>query len=165
MRHHLKGFLRRDGAHPVVQFIKYGMAGGLATAVDIVVFYLLAWKFLPALTSNDQLVELLNISITPVSETTRQWHYALDRGLTFLVSNMTAYIANVLWVFTPGRHSRWKEITLFYLVSGISFVIATGLSTGLIAWVGCTTTTAFLVNMVCSLLINFVCRKYLVFNG
>lgn len=164
MRQLLQQFLRRD-AHPVVQFIKYGMAGGLATAVDIVVFYLLAWKVLPALTANDQLVELLGLNITPVTEGVRQWHYVVNRTMTFMVSNLTAYVANVLWVFTPGRHSRAKEILLFYLVSGISFFIATALSTGLIAWFGCTTTTAFLVNMVCSLLINFVCRKYFVFNG
>lgn len=164
MRQLLQQFLRRD-AHPVVQFIKYGMAGGLATAVDILVFYLLAWKVLPALTANDQLVELLGVSITPVTESVRQWHYVVNRTLTFMVSNLTAYVANVLWVFTPGRHSRVKEILLFYLVSGISFFIATALSAGLIVWFGCTTTTAFLVNMVCSLLINFVCRKYFVFKG
>ncbi len=164
MRELLQKFLRKD-AHPVVQFVKYGMAGGLATAVDIVVFYLLAWKVLPALTANDQLVELLGVSITPVSESVRQWHYVANRGLTFMVSNFTAYVANVLWVFTPGRHSRFKEILLFYLVSGISFLIATGISAGLIAWFGCTTTTAFLVNMVCSLMINFVCRKYFVFKS
>lgn len=164
MKQHIQRFLSRD-AHPVAQFIKYGMAGGLATAVDIVIFYLLAWKVLPALTVNDQLVELLGLAITPVTESVRQWHYVADRSLTFLVSNMTAYVANVLWVFTPGRHGRVKEILLFYAVSGISFVVATGISTGLIAWFGCTTTTAFLVNMVCSLMINYVCRKYFVFKG
>ena len=164
MRHHVQRFLSRD-AHPVVQFIKYGMAGGLATAVDIVVFYFLSWKVLPALTANDQLVELLGLSITPVSEGVRQWHYVANRVMTFMVSNFTAYVANVLWVFTPGRHSRIKEIALFYAVSGISFFIATALTTGMIRWFGCTTSTALLVNIVCSLMINYVCRKYVVFKG
>lgn len=164
MRDFLRKSLSRD-AHPVVQFIKYGMAGGLATAVDIGVFYTLSWLVLPALTANDQLVRLFGMEITPVTESARQWHYVVNRALTFLVSNLTAYVANVLWVFTPGRHSRVKEIALFYAVSGIAFSIATGVSYALIKWYACTTTTAFLVNLVCSLMINFVCRKYLVFKG
>ncbi len=41
-------FLQRD-AGPVVQFIKYAIAGGSATGVDVLVFYLAAWKLIPAL--------------------------------------------------------------------------------------------------------------------
>jgi putative flippase GtrA len=163
MRNVLQQFLRRE-AHPLVQFIKYGMAGGLATVVDIVVFYALAWLVLPALTSDDQMVRLLNLSITPVTEAVRLRNYVFDRTITFLFSNFAAYAANVLWVFTPGRHSRTKEIALFYLVSGTSYLIGTGLSSFLIAR-GATTTTGYLVNMVSSLLINYVCRKFIVFKG
>ena len=36
-------------SHPVVQFIKYGIAGGIATAVDIGLFYFLSLKVFPAL--------------------------------------------------------------------------------------------------------------------
>ncbi len=44
----LQQFLQRD-ADPVVQFIKYAIAGGSATGVDVLVFYLVAWKLIPAL--------------------------------------------------------------------------------------------------------------------
>ncbi len=159
----IQQFLRRE-SHPVVQFIKYGLAGGLATAVDIVVFYALSWKVLPALTSDDQVVRLLGIGIVPVTEALRLRNYVFNRTITFIFSNFTAYIANVLWVFTPGRHSRAKEIGLFYLVSGTSYLIGTGLSAFVIHR-GATTTTGYVLNMVCSLLINYVCRKFIIFKG
>ena len=117
----LQRFLRRE-THPLVQFIKYGLAGGIATVVDIVLFYVLALKVFPALTSDDKIVTLLHLNIQPVEETVRSYHYVLTRALGFLFSNFTAYITNVLWVFQPGKHSRAKEIALFYAVSGISFV-------------------------------------------
>lgn len=164
IREKLAAFARHD-VHPALQFIKYVMAGGLATVVDVVVFYLLAWKFFPALTVDDKLVQLLGINITVVAETVRANHYILDRCITFFFSNMSAYIANVLWVFTPGRHSRSKEIVLFYAVSGISFLVATGLSWAFIKFGGFTTSFAYLINMIVSVLINYVCRKFYVFKG
>lgn len=163
MRNLIQQFLRRE-AHPVVQFIKYGMAGGLATVVDMTVFYTLSWKILPALTSDDQMVRLLGMSIVPVTEAIRLRNYVFNRTITFLFANFAAYVANVLWVFTPGRHSRAKEIGLFYLVSGVSYLIGTGLSAYAIH-LGAKTTTGYLINMVCSLTINYVCRKFIIFKG
>ena len=37
----------------LIQFIKYGIAGGLATVVHMFVFFLMAWKVCPALTAKD----------------------------------------------------------------------------------------------------------------
>lgn len=163
MRNLVQQFFRRE-AHPIVQFIKYGLAGGLATFVDVILFYTLSWRVLPALTSDDQMVRLLGLSITPITEAIRLRNYVFDRTITFMFSNLMAYVVNALWVFTPGRHSRAREIGLFYLVSGISYLIGTGLS----AWIihrGATTTTGYAVNMVCSLMINYVCRKFIIFKG
>ena len=164
MKNILQQFLRRE-SHPLIQFIKYGLAGGAATAVDIVVFYLLSWLVFPALTSDDRLVTLLNLDIRPVEELVRSRHYYLNRSITFLFSNFTAYVINVLWVFEPGRHSKAKEIGLFYAVSGVSFLIGTTIGWALIRFAGFTTTTAFLANLVASVLINYVARKYYVFKG
>lgn len=160
----LQQFLRRD-AHPAVQFIKYGMAGGLATAVDLALTFFLSWKFLPALTSSDKLVTLTGIAITPVAESSRWVNYFIDCGLAFLVANFVAYVANVLWVFEPGRHSRRKEIALFYLVSGLSFVIGTGLAAALIRFGGLETSYAKIVNMFASVMINYAGRKFFIFKG
>ena len=164
MRNVLQQFLRRE-AHPLVQFIKYGMAGGLATVVDVLLFYFLSWLIFPALTADDKLVTLLNLDIKPVEEMVRGQHFILNRAITFMFSNLTAYIANVLWVFEPGRHSRGKEITLFYIVSGASFLVGTGLGWVLINFWGLSTTSAYIANIFSSVMINYVFRKFFIFKG
>ena len=160
----LQQFLRRE-ANPLVQFIKYSLAGGLATAVDITATFLLSWKVIPALTSNDKLVTLLGIAIIPVEESLRARNYFINCTLAFMVSNLVAYIANVLWVFKPGRHSRRKEIALFYVVSGLSFLVGTGMAWGLIKFLGMTTSYAKIANIFASVMINYAGRKFFIFKG
>lgn len=155
---------RRD-AHPFVQFVKYAIAGGVATAVDVLVFYLCAILLLPALTPNDPVARLLGLQLAPLLEAVRSDHYVWDKVIAFLFSNLTAYVANVLWVFTPGRHRRLVEFTLFFLVSATSFVLGTALGWVLISGLGLPTTYAYAANGVASLAINYVCRKYVVFKG
>ena len=164
MKHILKQFMQRE-ANPFIQFIKYAISGGIATVVDVVVFYILAWKVIPALGQLDPIVQLLGLQVGAISETLRSVHYIVDKAITFLFSNFTAYIFNILWVFHPGRHSRLKELGLFYLVSIISFALGTFLGWVMIRWFGFSTTVAYLANMIASLMINFVCRKYIIFKG
>ncbi len=164
MKHILRQFFQRD-AHPIVQFIKYGIAGGIATVVDVGVFYFLSWKVFPALRPDDPLVQLFGMSVTAIDEHVRSNHYIINKAITFLFSNFTAYIVNVLWVFHPGRHSRWMEILLFYAVSIVSFTLGTFLGWLCIAAFGWSTTLAYIMNMLASLMVNYVCRKYLVFKG
>lgn len=164
MKHILKQFFQRE-AHPFIQFIKYGISGGLATAVDVLIFYILAWKVFPALRADDPVVELLGFGVVPITEAVRSQNYVINKTITFLFSNLTAYIVNVLWVFKPGRHKLWVEILLFYLVSSISYVLGTFIGWLLIHAFGLSTTVAYLANMVASLMINYVCRKYLIFKG
>lgn len=160
----LKALLGHD-VHPFVQFIKYGVAGGIATVVDIICFYLLAIFVFKALTPDDAVVKLFNLQVSDMSAATRQWNYVTDRTLTFLVSNLVAYVLNVLFVFRRGRHHWLKEVALFYLVSGIAFVVGTTLGSVLIRAFDMTTTMAFLANLVASLLINYACRKFIIFKG
>jgi putative flippase GtrA len=160
----LQQFLRRE-AHPAVQFIKYGLAGGIATVVDLGITYLLSWRMIPALTSDDLVVRLLHLNIIPVEEAVRARNYVFCRGISFFFANFAAYVINVLWVFEPGRHSRLKEISLFYIVSAISFVVGAGLGAGLIHYFSWTFTNALLVNAVASVMINYVCRKFIIFKG
>jgi putative flippase GtrA len=164
MRNLVQQFLRRE-AHPVVQFVKYAMAGGLATIVDLGITFYLSWKVMPTLTSDDVLVRTFGLTIIPVEESTRAYRYFIICGVAFLFSNFVAYVANILWVFTPGRHSRAKEFTLFYLVSGFSFLVGTGLAAGLIQFLSFTTSYAKVANMFASVMINYVCRKFIIFKG
>lgn len=164
MKHILKQFLQRE-AHPFIQFIKYGIAGCIATAVDVLVFYTLSWKVIPALRPDDPVVQLLGLSVTAIDEVVRSQHYIINRAITFLFSNLTAYLVNVAWVFKPGRHKWWLEFTLFYVVSIVSFAIGTFVGWLIIRAFGLSTTVAYLANMIASLMINYVCRKYFVFKG
>ena len=127
----IKQFLQRD-AHPLVQFIKYGICGGLATAVDVAITLVLAWKFLPALLPDEPLVRFFGLQVAHVPEHIRAVNYAIDRSIAFLFSNLVAYVTNFIWVFEPGRHSRKKEIALFYAVSLVSVAVGTSIGSGLI---------------------------------
>lgn len=166
MKHILKQFTQRE-AHPVVQFIKYTIAGGIATAVDVLVFYFLAWRVFPALRPEDpvaQVLQRVGLSLLPVAEALRGRNYVINRCVTFLFSNFAAYIVNIYWVFEPGRHSKWVEIGLFYIVSLSSYVIGTFLGWFIISVWRFETTYAYAANALASLVINYACRKYLIFK-
>ena len=169
----LKSFLVKFNsheAHPFLQFIKYGIAGGLASAVHLLVFFLAAWFLFPALTESDPFVRLfawLGIAApTPeVADKLRADRVMLNNLVAFVFSNSVAYFVNVVWVFKPGRHSRLNEMALFFMVSGISVAVGTALAGGLVRWTGIETTYAFAANVLASVSINYVARKYFVFKG
>jgi len=165
MKAFLLQFKSRDHHTPLVQFIKYGIAGAIATSVHIGCFYIMALKVLPALSNNDAIAGLLHLAVPEVSNGLRARNSMIDNSVAFLFSNLTAYIINVCWVFKPGRHHRVLEFLFFFLVSGSSMVIGGILMGALIKGFGITTTHAFVVNMITSLMINFVMRKKVVFKG
>ena len=184
----IRNSLRRD-SRSFVQFIKYGIAGCIATCVDIAVFFFLAIFVVPAMTQDDGLIlglatfhgwlvdvwpggasqewlsMLLVITVEPIADSVRVNNFLLNYCMAFLISNMTAYLLNRWFVFTPGRHSRKKEMTLFYVVSIGSLLLGLGLGWVLIASFHVSTTVAKLANIVVSVMINFVCRKFFVFSG
>jgi putative flippase GtrA len=188
MKRILRQFADRD-AHPVIQFIKYGIAGGIATMVDVGAFYLFSILWIPALQPDDRMIivlhwlheflvglapaladwqwlyEAMHIQVAPIAVEVRERNFVINRCIVFFLSNFTAYMLNRLWVFKPGRHRAHMEIVLFYAVATISFIVGTSLGWGLIAWLGISTTDAYAANLVSAVLINYVCRKYIVFRG
>jgi putative flippase GtrA len=100
----LKQFMGRE-ASPFVQFIKYGIAGGLATTTHIIIFHFAAWKFFPALQQNDAAVRLFHLSVQTMGDSMRASNAMIDNGIAFLISNFVAYILNILWVFKRDRKS------------------------------------------------------------
>ena len=147
------------------QFAKYVLGGALATAVDVLLFYLLAASLLPALGPGDPVARLLGLHLAPLAESVRSTHYVWDTVIAFMVSNFTAYLVNIRWVFAPGRHKRAVEIALFYAVSTTSFILGTTLGWLLIREAGLPTTYSYIANGLASLAINFVGRKFVVFKG
>jgi putative flippase GtrA len=164
MRNFLRQFKGRQHG-PLVQFIKYAIAGGIATAVHICLFYFFAVKVLPALNQHDALAGWMHLHVSEVSDAIRARNSVIDNLVAFVFSNLTAYLINIIWVFESGRHRRVVEIGFFYLVSGISTAIGSTLMALLIGRFGITTTVAFGANVLTSLMINFVLRKYVIFKG
>ncbi|MCL2104356.1 MAG: GtrA family protein [Kiritimatiellaeota bacterium] len=163
----IKNLKRQFGhdVHPLVQFIKYGLIGGLSTGVSIVVFYLLGWKLLPCLTQEDIMVKGLNLTVPPISKVTREWNSIVCSTVGFVISNVVCYILNRLCVFKPGRHRMMVEFALFFGVSGLSWALGTTTQWTLIHLWDIQTTGAFAANILCALLINYAMRKFFIFKG
>jgi putative flippase GtrA len=157
--------IRGRSRNPLIQFIRYGIGGTLAGLTDALLFTLLAWKFFPALKDDEFIVRLFQIDIPDLSPAQRSLNFTVCKTIAFLFSNMVAYVINIYWVFESGRHSRRKEIGLFYLVSIVSFVVGTGLGAALVYHFRFTAANAYIANVVAAVSINFVCRKYLIFKN
>jgi len=164
MRHILIQFKGNDNHTPLIQFLKYGIAGGLATTVHIGLFYWMAMRWLPALNEHDVIASLLHLSVPEVSHSIRARNSMIDNTVAFLFSNLTAYIINIVWVFERGRHHPALEFLFFYAVSGVSILIGSVLMGALIHSFGMTTTAAFFANVFVSLMINFFLRKHVIFK-
>lgn len=161
---HIRRQLGHD-AHPVVQFLKYGIVGGMATGVHIVTFFFLGFFVLPCLTQDDITVRLLGLKVQELSESARAWNAGFCNAIGFLISNSFCYVLNRLFVFKPGKHHWALEALLFFAVSGGSMVIGTAVQTFLITHQGIQTTFAFGANILAALVINFAMRKYVIFKG
>jgi len=164
MKHILVQFKGNDNHTPLVQFVKYGISGGLSTLVHICLFYWMATQILPALNAHDVIASLLHLTVPEVSHGIRARNSMIDNTVAFLFSNLTAYIINIYWVFSPGRHHPVLEFLFFFGVSGIAIVIGSSIMGFLIHTYGTTTTTAFMANIIVSLLINFFIRKHIIFK-
>jgi putative flippase GtrA len=149
----------------ILQFVKYGISGGIATATHILVFHLVAWKLFFALQANDWFVRLLNLPIQELDNATRSRNSMKGNAVAFVISNSVAYLLNIYWVFVPGRYYWIIEVGLFYLVSGAAIVIGTALMGFLIRRFGMLTTYAFGANIFAALMINYAMRKFFIFNG
>ena len=159
--------LKGDGesAHPLVQFFKYGVVGGMATAVHIISFFLLGWFLFPCVADNDIMVKLLGLTAPVVSELDRA-RFAIYCNIgAFTLSDIFCYIFNRLFVFKPGRHCIAVEFLLFTAAGGTAMVIGTIVMTWLIATFKMQTSLAFGANIVASMMLNYVLRKFVIFKG
>lgn len=157
-------YLSHD-APPLVQFVKYGLAGGLATVTHVLAFFLVGFLLFPCVTDNDPLVKLFGLVAPAVDEALRARHAIYSNVVAFFVSNTVCYLANRWFVFRPGRHHVAIEFLLFLAVSAVSMIIGTTLMGVLIQRFGIETTYAFGANILSSLAINYVMRKFFVFKG
>lgn len=162
-RKKLDQILRERNA-PLLQFIKYGFCGGLATVVDMLVFYMVALWLFPSLTPDDWLVRLFNLQVPVVDEVLQARNFVLSCSLSFIAANTVAYVTNILWVFDSTLGKRRREMFLFLFFSLLSVGIATTAGWVLIRYYSIQTSVSFVAKIVVSLAINFVARKYIIFR-
>lgn len=153
--------------HPVLQFLRYGLAGVLAMAVNLGVFIFCERVLFPV--PEDAVAVQLTWShldhlLTILREDIRVANFVKSNALAFLLANIVAYALNFLWVFESGRHNRSLEIVLFFGVSLISFFMGTLLASLAINH-GVHTYVAKAADVLTAVLVNFVCRKCIIFKG
>jgi len=145
-------------AHPLLQFIKYGVCGVGAFVVHIIVVNILGATAFPF---SDE-----------IADEVRKKNTMINNSFGFLISCAFAYWTNINFVFKSGRHGRKKEVSLFFAISAVSFFAglatvpfifdmilksfpAIGQYAQHIATIGFAVTSA---------LVNFVCRKFIIFD-
>ncbi|MCQ2393549.1 MAG: GtrA family protein [Kiritimatiellae bacterium] len=165
----IRRFLSHD-AGPLAQFVKYGAIGVLTTLVQLSVFSLLAATWLKCLTPDDLAVKLLGLPSATFSGAepwyaARWFLAAVATAVGFTISNVICWILNRTFVFRPGKFRWFVELGMFFGAAASATVIALGVQSVLIKYAGMMTSTAVVLEVVVSFVINFVVRKFFIFKG
>jgi len=159
-------------AHPFLQFVRYGVAGVLAMATNVVVFALAEHLVFPVASAGE--AEVLSLPdrwgevgswLGEMGENERVLNYARCNVIAFLGANIVAYVLNFMWVFQSGRHARHIEIFLFLGVSFVAFLVGTALAGVLVGNFGVNEYVAKMGDVAAAVLLNYVCRKFLIFQN
>ena len=149
----LKKSLNHKNTPILIQIIKYGACGVLTTITHIILVYTLGSTINPAIGEH-------------IAKDLKETRTIINNIFAFVISNTIAFKLNVNFVFSRGRHSKLKEIILFFIVSGISFfsgLLSIPLVFDLIntnKGIEHFANAAFIIS---SALVNFICRKYIIF--
>lgn len=146
-----KGTLLSREAPFLIQFGKYGLCGIISVVVLALMIFAGEVLF-PQHFSED------------LPKVTRARNNIVLHLIAFIPSNFTAYFLNRWLVFTPGRHSFAREMILFSLISITSFGAGEFLQYYLVITYGTRQEIAHASFVVSSALVNYACRKFLVFE-
>ncbi len=147
-------YVNSRDAHPLIQFAKYGMCGVAAVVAHNATAYVLGYTVLP----------FVGEGAASLTDTEKSNYQIMANLLAFPAGNVVAYATNALWVFHGGRHSRWREFLIFTAISLFSFLV--GLFGGpILTRYGLHPHFAQIGLIITSTLVNFVCRKFIVFKG
>ena len=147
------------------QIFKYGVIGILATAINIAVAELFAAYVWPCLGADDVFVKYLGFASSALADAERATLAVYCNLVGFFVANVVCWLLNRRYVFTPGRHHWLVEYALFLAGSGFAILCGSVLIWALVRFYGMQTTYSFGINVVASVMINFLVRKFLVFRG
>lgn len=138
----------------VLQISKYLFFGITVTFVHAFIVYGLGYFLNPAI--GDSISKELKLNRTI-------W----NNVYAFLVSNSIAFWLNSKFLFKPGRHDKIKEILLFFLISGISFSLGLFAIKHIFTIIETNSSVEHFANLafiICSASVNFLCRKFMIFE-
>ncbi len=152
-----RALLQRD-AHPLLQFFKYGMCGVVAAVTHNGIMLALSLTVYPA--GSGMLVDG-----HPITDELRSHNLVLNNALAWPFGTLVAYWLNILFVFTPGRHSKMTELILFWIISAIGFFPGAFVVKWLAEGCGFSSTFSQLGFVLTSVMVNFLCRKFIIFKS
>jgi putative flippase GtrA len=132
------------------QFIKYGIVGAVATGAHFVMFVILNETLLPA-------------DVGQIGSR-RGWNFFWSFSIAFFIANIVGYVLNRHWVFQPGRHPRLVEFGLFYVVAISAYFLGTPLGAYLVSKYPLNEYIVYVIVAIASVLVNFLGRKFFVFQ-
>lgn len=160
----IRRFLSHD-CSPFEQFLKYAAIGALSTIVQVAVFYACAATFLQCLKPDDLAVRFLGLPAAQVNDATRTVLAGGATGIGFFISNVFCWLMNRWFVFKAGKYAWYVEFGLFFSASLVAFLLGIAIQSVAIYFFGLMTTYAVFIEILTSLAINYVARKFLVFKG
>ena len=150
--------VKSHDAHPTIQFLKYVIAGGLATLTLSVIVFALSQTVFPAVKGS-----MVNGQV--LDEAVRKHNILLNNTIAFPFSALVGYILNVMFVFKPGRHGRVMEMILFFLVGAAGFFPGLWVVDYLVGHYHTSSSLATVAFIITSFMVNFVFRKFVIFKG
>ena len=147
------------------QIFTYGDIGILATAINLAVAELFAAYVWPCLGPDDIFVKFLGFASSSVPDAERATLAVYCNFVGFFVANVVCWLLNRRYVFTPGRHHWLVEYALVLAGSGFAILCGSAVIWVLVRFHGMQTTYSFVINVVVSVAVNFVVRKFFVFKG
>jgi putative flippase GtrA len=150
-------FLKRD-SHPTLQFIKYAACGIAAAILHNGVMATLSLTLFPA-------GKGMMVDGEAISESLRAYHLVLNNAIAWPFGTALAYWLNILFVFTPGKHSKKVEMSLFWIISAIGFFPGGFVVHWLAHGLGLPSTIAQLGFVLTSVTVNFLSRKFIIFKN
>lgn len=149
----------------ILQIVKYGLIGAFATAINLIVAELAAAYVWPCLGPDDFFVRHCGFPSVVIADAARASLAVYCNLVGFFVANVICWLLNRRYVFEPGRHNWFVEYLLFIAGSGFAILVGNVAIWTLVKYHGMQTSYSFAVNVLVSVAVNFVVRKFFVFKG
>lgn len=121
----------------MIQFIKFGIVGGINTLVSLGVYYFMLWI---------------------------GFHYLLATIAGYVISSIIGYVLNRIWVFHALDNSIRSTTIKYYILYGTALVLNMILNAFWINIMHVSKYTAPFLTLCFTVPFNFLCNKYWVFR-